>query len=278
MNVCLKIFESLRDGSLAFRICNRFSRVKWEPVTEPTTTEVIAKLYPGDGWRKLSPAARSVWVKFHELFAAEKIRTVLWVGAHFGDGAVEFDEAFPGLEFFLLEPASTTFARLSATTAARSKMRVLNVAAGAKETELQMYVDEFSPSSSLLDYEAKTLERYPFLGRRRQEVVKVRTVDAICAEAAPAGIDLMVVDAQGYEDAVLSGAHRTLRGCRAVCIEMSLAKLYVGASTFESVYDTLVSAGFRLRHITSIHRDTRNEIVQIDGLFLREPHAAAPAR
>lgn len=269
MSTLKKLLDAARDGSLAVRLLNRFSKTKYGPITEPTATEALKKFCPNGEWTRLSPGARSVWLKLHELFQREDIRTVVWVGACDGDDVVLLNEAFPGREIHVLEPVAASFHQLCNNVAPFPNIHPWQVAAGAEEAELEMYVDEFQAASSLLPYESVTLERFPFLGKQRREKVQVRPLDELVTEWGCNAVDYMVVDVQGFEDKVLSGGAKTLAGCRAVSIELSLQQFYSQSSTFESIYDVLAAAGFKLRGVTMAHRDSRGLISQLDGLFLR---------
>ena len=269
ITVLKKIFAAARDGSLAHRVLNRFSKTKYGPITEPITSDVLKQFYPGGEWTRLSTGARSVWLKLHEVFETSKIQNILWVGGCDGEDAVLLNEAFPGREIHILEPVADSFQQLCANVAPYPNMHAWQVAAGAAEGELEMFVDEFRAASSLLPYAEITLEHFPFLGRQTRQKVKVRAVDDLVAEWGCNGIDFMFVDVQGFEDNVLRGGVKMLAGCRGVLIELSLQQFYSASSTFESVYDVLIQAGFKLRGVTMAHRDARGIITQLDGLFLR---------
>ncbi len=81
MNIIQKLIESVRDGSLPFRICNRFSKTKYAPITELNTNQLIARRYRDDGWKNLTHEARVAWNHFHSALSAKKPRNVVWVGA-----------------------------------------------------------------------------------------------------------------------------------------------------------------------------------------------------
>ncbi len=270
MNIIQKLIESVRDGSLPFRICNRFSQTKYAPITELNTNQLIARRYPDDGWKNLTHEARVAWNHFHSALSAKKPRNVVWVGANDGRGAVCMNEAFPGMDFFLLEPVRKTFQAMEKRLTGLPNLRAFNLAAGASEGELEMFVDEYSPASSLLPYDQLIAKDYPFLGKQSKETVRVRPLDTLLGEWKLDRIDFLIVDVQGYEDIVLAGAQRVLKNAQIVMVEMNLKSLYVGSATFDSVYQTLRANGLTLRHIPHFHRNADNEVVQIDGLFCRE--------
>jgi FkbM family methyltransferase len=270
MHILIRILESVRDGSFAIKVLNRFSRIKYVPSENSILAQYIPEQYPGDGWKSLSPNARTAWVELFPVFQQKEVHTIAYVGANNGEGAIALDEAFPGKVFYLLEPVPETFETLVKNVAAHPNFHCLNIAAGADEQQLDMYVDSFSPASSLLPYEDLASEEFPFLQTKETLKAEVQPLDSILRECGAGRIDLLLMDVQGYEDEVLRGANQTLKSCKVVISELSLEHLYVGSSTFDSVYQTLVDKGFHLKCLMNPMKGKSHRILQIDGVFLRE--------
>lgn len=264
-----RILTSLRDGTFAVKLLNRLSRIEYVPAHHVLLDRYVAQHYPQEEWKSLSRRAREVWVHFSPLFSDHEIRTLAYVGANVGQTALAMDEAFPGLELFLLEPVPHVFEALSANTSGHSNMHCLNVAAGSEDGWLHMCVDHFSPASSLLPYEPLALREFPFLGNQTPQKVRIRPLDDILRDCGAGEIDLLLMDAQGYEDEVLRGAGHTLSRCKAVVSELSLQPLYTGSSTFDSVYQALHREGFVLHYLINPLEGDSHLILQIDGVFVR---------
>gem|GEM_PF-642101 len=265
-----RLAASVRDGTLPLKILNRLSRVQYVHGPQVAIDRYLERHCTCEGWQRLSAAARTALVQYHPLFRTHAIRTVVHVGAHAGAMALALDEAHPGLEFHLLEPQPDVFRELAERTRHRSNMHCLNVAAGTKEGRQAMYVDAFSQASSLLAYAPLALEEFPFLETRGAAEVPVRPLDAVLDEQRVDQMDLLILDVQGYEDEVLRGAGRRLRTCGAVVAELSLQPLYVGSSTFDSVYQALVSEGFALRYLWNPAEGESRQVLQVDGVFVRD--------
>jgi hypothetical protein len=149
-------------------------------------------------------------------------------------------------------------------------MHCFNIAVGSKEESRDIFVDEFSPASSLFYYKPIALEEYPFLGRQKNVSVHVKPLDMIMKEHNVGRVDLLLMDVQGFENEVLIGARETVQSCKVVISEMSLQALYIGSSTFDSVYQTLVHKGFQLQYLINPLKGESHQIIQIDGIFVRE--------
>ena len=268
--ILVRACRSILDGTFAIKLLNRFSRVRYVPAPEAVLNQFLEARCPVGAWRDLSPQARQAWVDFSPVVDGQGIRTIAFVGAHNGAIPLAIDDAFPGRELFLLEPAPRTFETLIANTAHRANVHCFNVAAGSEDTFRDLLVDEFSPASSLLPYEAMTLQEFPFLGQGTPTRVHVRPLDHVLQECAAGTIDMLLMDVQGYEDEVLRGAETTLAACKVVVSELSLQALYRGSSTFDSVYQALAHRGFRLRYLLNPIEGTSRRVLQIDGVFIRE--------
>lgn len=272
MNFFSKVLRSIHDGSFSIKVLNHISSIQYVPCPENEINKYLAKHYPDKAWRALSPAGRKIWMQFHPLFDHHEVKTIAYVGANEGTTALALQEVFSGLDFFLFEPVPQTFAILVEKTKHLNNMHCLNIAAGAKEEKSSMLVDEFSPASSLLPYEPIAIEEYPFLGKQYNINIQVKPIDLVMKEEKITGVDLLLMDVQGYENEVLLGAQETLRSCKIVISELSLKSLYRGSSTFDSVYCTLVNQGFQLQYLINPMQGKSHQILQIDGIFVRVQH------
>ncbi len=264
------IWKSLRDGTFGLKVLNRLSHKKYVPSPDLAIDQYISENYPGDGWKSLPMNARKIWLQFSPVFNNHEIHSLAYVGANVGRTALSLDAAFPGLEFYLIEPVPQVFQTLVRNTAYHHNMHCINVAAGSKEGWECMHVDDYSPASSLLPYECISLQEFPFLGKQGTVNIQVRPLDDILRDCRVRGVDLVLMDVQGYEDEVLKGAALTLKSCKVVVSELSLQRLYVGSSTFDSIYQKLFREDFQLRYLLNPLEGVNHRILQIDGVFVRE--------
>ncbi|MFC1580653.1 FkbM family methyltransferase [Thermodesulfobacteriota bacterium] len=268
-SIISRILKSLREKTFFVKLHNRISRTKYVPSLETNLDQFLSEYYPGEAWKHFSTTAKQIWTDLSPLFAELKIQNIAYVGAHLGEIALAMDEAFPGLHFYLLEPVPATYQKLMTNISSRSNMECFNLAAGAKEEELEIFADNFSPASSFLPYEEKALQEFPFLGLGRAVKVRVKPLDQVLDERGDEKIDLLIMDVQGYEDRVLQGASMAVKNCKAVISELTLQGIYAGGSTFDSVYRTLFSEGFRLQQFMNPIAGVSQRILQIDGVFIR---------
>ncbi len=259
----------MKDGSFAIKALNRVSRTKYVPSPDSQLDDFLAQHYPGNGWKLLSPDAKQIWIDLSPVFSTVAIENIAYIGANDGQVALSMDEAFPKRQFYLIEPVPSTFQKLLANVSSRQNMKCFNLAAGDKEEVLEMFADDFSAASSLLPYEGRAIQEFPFLGKGHAIQVQITPLDQILESCGASEVDMLIMDVQGYEDKVLQGAERTLKSCDVIMSELSLQDLYRGSSTFDCVYQALVREGFHLRHLLNPIKGANQMILQIDGIFVR---------
>lgn len=115
--------------------------------------KLLAINRPGDDWRSWSNLTKRLWLQFHSVVDMCGPNILVYIGANNGKKALALNEAFPGLDLYLIEPVPSTFELLIANTAGRTNIHCVNVALGEYSGHAEMFVDNFSPASSLLHYE-----------------------------------------------------------------------------------------------------------------------------
>lgn len=269
MNIITRILKSLQDGSFIIKLFNRVSRSKYVRSPDTDIDKFLVEHYPQEAWKSLPNDAKHILINLSPILTEFEIQNIAYVGAHKGEIAMAMDKAFPQRNFYLIEPVPSTFQELTANVSSRPNMKCFNVAAGDREETLDLFVDNFSPSSSILPYEEIAIQEFPFLGKGNVFKVQVKPLDKILQICGAGQIDMLIMDVQGYEDKVIQGARETLRSCKAIISELSLQSLYVGSSTFDSVYQVLLREGFSLRYLMNPIKGTSQVILQIDGVFVR---------
>jgi len=139
------------------------------------------------------------------------------------------------------EPDAAAFAELQARTGEHSRYLPHAVGDGGRHTLRRCAAGGFS---SLLEPDAAqlaVLTDFPRLAEvvGRGEVDTVRLDDTEVARA-----DLLALDVQGSEPAILDGASRVLRTCVAVQVEVGFHRLYEDGPTLADVDTRLRAAGF----------------------------------
>lgn len=203
---------------------------------------------PSVHWRLKALAARGF-----------QVRRVVDVGAYHGEFIALAQTCFPGCAVIALEGAPPALQVLRDHWQQRPDVTLLPVLAGAARATLPFLLQH---SNSRVVDPAEVAHHAP------QDVlqVPVDTLDRVLPDGV---IDLLKLDVQGHELAVLDGAVEALARTRAVLVEVSI--LRIGhAPDWHAVLARLEQAGFVLVDlIEPKYRPRDRALWQIDLLLLR---------
>jgi FkbM family methyltransferase len=166
------------------------------------------------------------------------IRTVFDVGANVGGVAHEYLRHFPDAIVHCFEPAPATFEQLKANIGHSSRVRLHREAMGTQVGKATMFVGGNSLTNSLVQSE----------GHSAQVEVPVSTLDAFCQQHSIRDIDLLKIDAEGFDIEVLRGARKMLAGGHVafILIEVTPNRGVRQHVWLGDVQDFLEPLGFRL--------------------------------
>jgi FkbM family methyltransferase len=167
-------------------------------------------------------------------------KVIFDVGAHRGETAVTLNAHFPAATIFAFEPVSENFAGLQEAVGAMPNVRVFRSALGDRSEHVDIVLQEESQTHSL-----NIRSHEP---NQRTERIRVETLDAFVAQHAVPYIDLLKIDTEGYEVAVLRGAADALRSGRigAVFVEASLDPADTVHTQLQAVSEYLRPLNFHL--------------------------------
>ena len=175
--------------------------------------------------------------------------TVIDVGAHRGDVAEALDFLYQPRRLLVVEPNPDQTEPLRRRFAGRPHIQITAACLGAAEGETAFFVHEFGAASSLFECRPGQLAQLGFSERRHRITVRMTTLERILEGNPDRMIDLLKLDCQGAELAVLKGAGPRLRDIRFVFCEVAFDSIYAGAPLFADVHSFLRAAGFALRHL-----------------------------
>lgn len=136
------------------------------------------------------------------------VRTIFDVGANVGQAARNFLHHFPEARVHSFEPDPDTFqALVSGVDSGRFEAH--NFALGAEPGEQVLYRYEGQSVINSMVEDAPYAVRFERKGTPLG--IEVRTLDGFCADRSVERIDLLKIDTEGFDIAVLQGARETLR-------------------------------------------------------------------
>ena len=130
------------------------------------------------------------------------------VGANDGGTSLKAVRQFPGAKIFAFEPHPEVFLRLAEATKEHASIHPVQVALGVKAGDQVMHTYKESLINSLVPN-----ARFPVrFGEKSSPItVKCTTVDLFCAERKIEKIDVLKIDAEGFDLEVIKGADAMLK-------------------------------------------------------------------
>ena len=144
-------------------------------------------------------------------------RIIFDVGAHKGETCKRFALSYPDAAIHSFEPVSANFSVLTDRASAYPHITCHPLACGAQSERVDILLQSDSQTHSLRHLAGDSTDRV--------ETIQVITLDEFCATRDIPRIDLLKIDTEGHELAVLAGAHGMLsRGAIGpIFLEASLA-------------------------------------------------------
>jgi len=193
------------------------------------------------------------------------------VGANVGATALRYRDLFPAATIHCFEPYPPSFLRLSAALAGDHHTSLHPFALSSAPGRASFKVNRNAETNSLLASDGSA-ERYWGTGLLETEgeiEVDVRTLDLFCTDHDVARVNVLKLDVQGSEYAVLEGATDMLAAQRIdlVYAEVIIAPTYVGQRSLVDYLALLSAQGYELFDLYNPTRKN-NRLIQTDIIFV----------
>jgi FkbM family methyltransferase len=193
-------------------------------------------------------------------------RVVLDVGASNGAWSANCARVFPEAEYYMVEPLPDYEQQLYDEK--DSGWHRLAVAVGAFDGEVTVEI----PDSRYGAFSATILPAGAGASAERRTIsrrVRQRRVDSLLADGLLRPPQLVKLDVQGYESAVLEGGERLWGSTEVFMIELSLDRFWAGAKTLPEMIAFFAARGFLPFDFYHQFRGEDGLLSQIDCAFLR---------
>lgn len=181
------------------------------------------------------------------------------VGANVGEWTTALREAVPTATVYAFKPSPAAFARLEERFRDDPKVITENLAMGSEVETVRLWSD--APGSGHASLYERDLGQVGSALNRSEEV-EVTTLDRWCSEHRVLA-DVIKIDVEGHELAVLRGAERALANVRAVQFEFGGTAIDAG-TYWKDFWYLFVERGFRL------HRIAPSGLVPIPNYYERD--------
>jgi FkbM family methyltransferase len=167
------------------------------------------------------------------------VDTIFDVGANVGGWAVAAAEIFPDATIYSFEPASDTFRELEAQAQGRKIVPVRAALSDTPGTRTLYSVPGMDWMSSLEELDLSRLQ----LEASEHEEVPCLTLDQFSAERGIGSIDILKIDVEGHEFAVLQGATHLLEGSSVGYVQFEMGVANLDTRTFLRDFVNLLEPG-----------------------------------
>ncbi len=229
-----------------------------------TFTKMIFRLC-GVDIRCVNPAENNYgWLVKHN------ITTVLDVGANTGQFAKMVHKTLPHATIFSFEPIEECYQKLIKNMADVPRFHAFNFGLGDSDDEMEMHVNDFTPSSSLLPMADLHIRAYPYTAKTHGEKVRIRQLDIVAQELLLDGNVLVKIDVQGYEDKVIRGGQSVISQAKVLIVETTFQRLYDGQPLWKDIFDLLSNMGFSyMGNFHQMKSPLDGSVLQADSIFIK---------
>ncbi len=198
------------------------------------------------------------------------------IGAHHGKTYLDYRTRFPNATIHLIEPFSDSVDVLKAATDADSHCHIHQLALTDNCGQQTLYINEASATNSLNALSIGASERWASatLTQKASHTVDVKTLDFLTAELGVTNIDIVKMDVQGAEMAVLKGASELLAKQSIGLLQFE----FISADTYENqrpMYEYLQLMDHYQYTLVDFYQPLRRngKMLQCDLLFASKEYA-----
>lgn len=164
------------------------------------------------------------------------------VGANVGEWSINAADRWPLASIHAFEPSASTFATLEAAT---TGLRVTCVKQALSDQSGRVELHEVPGLPGLSSLHARDLSTHGMKMTASEDVTAV-TLDEYCTEHGVTAIDIVKLDVEGHELAVLRGARNLLEHRRIKFIQFEFGGTNIDSRTYLRDFVDLLGADFRI--------------------------------
>ncbi len=230
-----------------------------------TLTKTLFRVCGLDIRRVNPPEDNYGWLAKHNL------ATVFDIGANVGQFTMMIHKILPHAKIFSFEPIEGCYNKLAENMTNVSNFHAFNYALGDTDTNMEIHVNVFTPSSSFLPMAKLHKQAFPHTDEAHLKKVKIKQLDLVAQELNFEDDLLVKIDVQGYEDRVIRGGQRVISRARVLIVETSFQPLYDGQLLFEDIYDILRKMDFRyVGAFEQLRSPFDDSVLQADSIFIKK--------
>jgi FkbM family methyltransferase len=209
-------------------------------------------------------------VRLKKLIKSIDLKTVIDIGASYGDFMSLIQESKKSIQFYGFEPIYEVFNCLKERFKLEDNFKLYNLALGDFDGVVEFNENDYTYSSSILSIGEIHMNAFPYTKKFKKSEVQIACLDSVFKHKNFERPILIKVDVQGYEEQVICGGKNTFMQADFVIIELSFYELYLGQAFFVTLNKELNELGlFYCGCISQLYSPINGKILQQDALFVR---------
>jgi FkbM family methyltransferase len=188
------------------------------------------------------------------------------IGANTGQCIRRFKGIFPNSIIHSFEPIKEVFDILKKNFISKNIV-INNYACGDKNSFKNFNFNKLSYTSSFLEINKKNKRAYLFQNKKINKI-KIIKLDNYIKQHDIKCIDILKVDAQGYELKILKGGEKSLKKIKFIEIEVTLDDIYINNPSLYQIDYIMYKNNFILYQIGEFeYENTTDRLLSIDLLY-----------
>lgn len=212
------------------------------------------------------------WMNNYGWLSDFDIKTVIDVGANRGQYVEFIRSLLPHAKILSFEPIKEVYSLLQKATRSDVLVETFNIGLGDVNATSEINVNNFSPSSSMLELEKVHIDNISHTDISKinsKESIEIRRLDDVVDIPQLEGNFLIKLDVQGFEDKVILGGKNVIQSCSVAIIETSFVPLYKGEKTFGQIYKLMNKLGFEYYgSLNQFKSNADGRPIYCDALFI----------
>jgi FkbM family methyltransferase len=214
--------------------------------------------------------ANDVWISdLNKIREGKPIRVAFDIGANCGQTINEFIELMPEAHIHSFEPIGSLAEELTVKFKDNQRVTISKLAVAEITSNLPFHINLFNETSSLLEADNRS-EYAALMEVNEQVIVPSTTISAYMFSGGIDFIDVVKIDAQGYELKILEGSTDSLISIGAIYAEVLFGRCYKNQSEFFQLDALLRNNGFWLFNFYNKNFGDDGRLVYADALWINE--------
>lgn len=189
------------------------------------------------------------------------------IGAACGEFSSALSKVRSVVKIHAFEPQPDSYFKLKEKLKANQKVQAHNIALGQTYSKLDMYINNWSNSSSLLPLAKETNEIINGIETQHKIEVEVFPLDDYVETNNLALPNIIKIDVQGFEYEILKSGKNCIRHAEYCILELSFKTLYENSPLFDDLYQFMRDNNFQLIGTNKPMIGPDGTWLQVDGIF-----------